>query len=433
MKKLFIWPFLFLFFIVAALFSCSSSEKVELSSATSADSLAGQSSKLFGYDLADYSVQYDTVESGWTWNDLFSAFSIDQNTINQTAVQAKDSLVGLDYIRSGQPFEIFTPKNGKNKRPTYLVYELSPLTYVTFDFSKGSVAISRKSKPVIYKERTISGVIAKNSSLYATLNDNVNSFNLTTELAQKIEGIYAWSVDFFHLQTNDKYVIVYEEESVDGEPYGISKIKYAWFEHAGKGLYAFEYQDTANNVSGYYDDEAKAMKRPFLKSPLKHFYITSHYSKSRFHPILKVRRAHLGTDFAAPSGTPIHSTADGVIERASYSGGNGNYVKIRHNAEYETQYLHMSKIASGIHHGVHVEQGEVIGYVGMTGLATGPHVCYRFWKNGRQVDPFKQEFPNSKPMVKSAIPAYLKYIQPLKEKLDKTIKKLTLEKSGEVS
>lgn len=414
------------YIVVVSLFlvsSCSSSEKVALGETSNVDSLA-TAETLFGFNLNEYSVEYDTVQSGWTWNNLLTKFALDQYTINQTAQRAKDSLIGLKYICAGQPIEIFTPKNSKKKHATHLVYELSPLTYLTFDFSSDSIQIKRIDKPVEHHQKTISGVIEKNSSLYETLNDKVNSYNLTTELSQKIEGIYAWSVDFFHLQVGDKFVIAYDVATVDGQPYSISKINYAWFEHAGHGNYAFYYKDTINNISGYYDDSAKAMKRRFLKSPLKHFYITSHYSKSRFHPILKVRRSHLGTDFAAPMGTPIHATADGVVERASYTGGNGNYVKIRHNAVYETQYLHMSKIAKDIHPGVHVEQDQVIGYVGMTGLATGPHVCYRFWKNGRQVDPFKQEFPNTEPMVKEAIPAYLKFIAPLKNKLEQHIQQL---------
>lgn len=423
MKKIFFYTLLLCMGLGSLFTACSSTEKVEVTSTIIKDTLE-EHPTLFGFDLTQYDVVYDTVQVGWTWNDLLATFPIDQYRINQTAKKASDSLIDLQYIKAGQPIAIFIPKNKEKKQSTQLVYELSPLTYITFNFSKDSVNIVRKDKPIEIKQRIISGEIVQNSSLYATLRNSMQSFAMTTALAQHIEGIYAWSVDFFHLQVGDKFVIVFDEQQVDGESYAIDKIKYAWFEHADEALYAFHYKDTVNNVSGFYDEKAKAMKRPFLKSPLKHFYITSHYSKARFHPILKRMRSHLGTDFAAPSGTPIHTTADGVVEIASYTGGNGNYVKIRHNSVYETQYLHMSRFAKGIHSGVHVEQGEVIGYVGMTGLATGPHVCYRFWKNGRQVDPFKQKFPESKPMVKEAIPGYMKFIAPLKNNLDNAIDQL---------
>lgn len=145
---------------------------------------------------------------------------------------------------------------------------------------------------------------------------------------------------------------------------------------------------------------------------------------NRFHPIYKTRKPHLGTDYAAPTGTPILATADGTVSRASRSRGNGIYVKLKHNKVYDTQYLHMSKIADGIRPGVRVKQGQVIGYVGSTGAATGPHVCYRFWKNGRQINHRSEKFPKSEPMKEEVLPEYMKYIEPLKKQLDDEIKTL---------
>jgi len=148
------------------------------------------------------------------------------------------------------------------------------------------------------------------------------------------------------------------------------------------------------------------MKKNFLKSPVKYSRISSGFNMNRFHPVLKRRKAHLGTDYAAPYGTPILAVANGVVTKASRTRGNGNYVKIKHDKTYQTQYLHMQKFAKGVDVGVHVKQGQVIGYVGSTGLATGPHVCFRFWKNGRQVNHLKEDLPPPDPMPEKDIPAF---------------------------
>ena len=160
------------------------------------------------------------------------------------------------------------------------------------------------------------------------------------------------------------------------------------------------------------------MKKEFLKAPVKFSRISSHYSLNRFHPVTKEWKAHLGTDYAAPFGTPIMATADGIVEDACFKQYNGNYVKIRHNGQYKTQYLHMSKIAKGMHPGARVKQGEIIGYVGATGLATGPHVCYRFWKDGQQVDPLHQKLTFADPMPVKYKGDFLAKIKPVKERMD---------------
>jgi len=160
------------------------------------------------------------------------------------------------------------------------------------------------------------------------------------------------------------------------------------------------------------------LRKTFLRAPLNFTRISSRYSGRRFHPVQKRWKAHLGTDYAAPTGTPIMTTADGVIIAATYTSANGNYVKVRHNSTYTTQYLHMSKIKPGIKDGVRVKQGDVIGYVGSTGLATGPHVCYRFWVNGKQVDPYQQKLPDAKPLEADRMDAYRAYMMDLKKKLD---------------
>ncbi|PWH85717.1 peptidoglycan DD-metalloendopeptidase family protein [Brumimicrobium oceani] len=422
-----LFPFLFVFIsLILAATSCSPSKKVEAENIPVTDTVVVEKDLLFGFDLSQYDIAFDTVEQGWTWNNLFKDFKIDQHTINTTAERLKDSLIGMKYILAGKPFMTFTEKKDTSNTPKYLVYEPDVFSFVTFDFSQDSVGIRKEVRPVEITERMVSGQIAKNSSLSVELGKSFDNYQMTAAISDAIEGVYAWSVDFFKLQVGDKFVVYYDEKSVDGVPYSVDKIKYVWFEHANKGLYAFNFTDSTGEVSGFYDELANEMKRPFLMSPVKFSRISSSFNMNRLHPIYKTRRPHLGTDYAAPTGTPILATADGTISRASRSRGNGIYVKIRHNKTYDTQYLHMSKIAKGIKSGVRVKQGDVIGYVGSTGAATGPHVCYRFWKNGKQINHRSEKFPKSEPMKEEVKPEYFEYIAPFKEKLDVEILKLSV-------
>jgi murein DD-endopeptidase MepM/ murein hydrolase activator NlpD len=216
-------------------------------------------------------------------------------------------------------------------------------------------------------------------------------------LAARLENIYAWTIDFFYLQKGDYFKVVYEEEFVEGESIGISRIKGATFSHGGKDFHALYFDQEGK--PDYFDEAGNSLRKAFLKAPLQYSRISSRFSNSRFHPVLKRYKAHLGVDYAAPHGTPIMAVGDGIVQEATRRGGNGNFVKIKHNSMFATQYLHMSGFAKGIRPGVAVRQGEVIGYVGSTGLATGPHVCFRFWKNGQQVNPLAIEMPPSEPIL----------------------------------
>ena len=422
MRRLYL--FIFILFSFITITSCSQSKKVETDSVALIDTVQVVKNLLFGFDLDEYEVYYDTVQKGWTWNDLFAAFEVNQYTINTTAERLRDSLIGLKYIIAGKPFMTFKAKSDTNRIPAYLVYEPDAFSYISFNFQNDSVGIRKEFRPIEIKERTISGVIEKNSNLSVEMGKNFDTYMMTASLSDAIEGVYAWSVDFFKLQVGDKFVVVYDEKSVDGRPYSVDKIKYVWFEHANQGLYAFNYSDSTGEVSGFYDHLGNEMKRPFLMSPLKFSRMSSAFNMNRLHPIYKTNRPHLGTDYAAPSGTPILATADGTISKASRTRGNGIYVKIRHNKTYETQYLHMSKVGEGIREGVRVKQGAVIGYVGQTGAATGPHVCYRFWKNGQQINHRAEKFPTSEPMKEEVKPIYLQHIAPLKENLEAVISNL---------
>lgn len=387
---------------------------------------------LFNIPKSDYTIIQDTVKKGWSWGDVFLPFGISQVTINKVAEIAKNEPIGLNYIVAGKPFNVFTSTKDTLNKTAYIVYEPDPYSFITFDFTSDSVKISKSNKPVKYIKKTVYGEIEPGSNLSLALNKKLNNYAVTAELAEAIEGVYAWSIDFFKLQVGDQFVVNYEEKQIDGQPFGIGKIDAIWFNHSKKGSYAFYYMtDSTEQQGGYYDETGLEKKRPFLMSPVKFARITSGYSKKRFHPVYKHNRPHLGTDYAAPTGTPILATADGTVTKATRGRANGIFVKLRHNSVYETQYLHMSKIAAGIKPGKRVQQGDVIGYVGSTGAATGPHVCYRFWKNGKQVNHRAESFPNSEPMDKALVPNYLAYIQPKKEQLDLIIQQAFHSKKNE--
>ena len=209
--------------------------------------------------------------------------------------------------------------------------------------------------------------------------------------------LYGWSVDFQSLQKGDKYKVQFEEKLIDGQVVGITDIKLAYFEHNGEPYHAIPFEQ--NGEVNFFDQDGNSLKKAFLRDPLKYTRISSRYNLRRFHPVQKRYKAHLGTDYAAPTGTEIRSVGDGTVIEARYTSANGNYVKIKHNGTYTTQYLHMSKIGKGIRAGARIKQGQVIGYVGSTGLATGPHLCFRFWKNGKQEDWLREKIPPSEPIL----------------------------------
>jgi murein DD-endopeptidase MepM/ murein hydrolase activator NlpD len=229
-------------------------------------------------------------------------------------------------------------------------------------------------------------------SLYHSILDAGGSPLLVNELAD----VYAWEIDFFGLQKGDAFKVIYEQFEVNGQEAGLGRIRGAWFRHMGHEFYAVQY-DQGEGLE-YFDEEGKSLRKTFLKAPLNFSRISSRFSYSRYHPILKIRRPHTGVDYAAPRGTPVVAVGDGVVTMARYKGGGGNSVKIRHNGNYTTGYLHLSGYAKGIKEGVFVKQGQVIGYVGSTGLSTGPHLDFRFWKNGQPVDPLKIDPPSANPI-----------------------------------
>lgn len=386
--------------------SCNNSDKKETKKETKKE----ESIKKFGFDFADYKVLQNKVKSGDTFGGLIeSYFWPDSLNVYQVTQKVKDSF-NLRNIKIGKEYYIFLNKENPKNIDAF-VYVNDKLSH-TIIHAKDSVYVENYKKPITIKRRVFSAKIK--GSVAATLQRE----GIGSSLAPKLAHIYQYSIDFFKIQKNDKLTaILYERFIDDTINIGIERIEASCIEHKGKKFYAFPYKiNESDNKADFYDETGKGLRAMFLKAPLDYFRISSRFTGKRFHPVQKRWKAHSGTDYAAPHGTPIKSTAAGVIIKTGYTSGNGNYVKVKHNGTYTTQYLHMSKIL--VKQGQRVAQGQTIGKVGSTGLATGPHVCYRFWKNGVQVDPYKQNLPNSDAMNKQQKNIYLQKIAPLLKELN---------------
>jgi len=400
---------LVIFFSIFLLISCGS-KKEEEKIAEIVEEVKPQIIEEFGYVLNDYKVVKDTIQRGESFGEILDRHHIDYPTIYKIAEAAKDTF-DIRRLRAGKPYTILATQDSLEKAQVF-IYQPNKVEYLIVDF-RDSIQTKFGRKEVRVVEKTASGVIE------SSLSEAIEGQNLNYILAHEMSDIYAWTIDFFHLQKGDSFKLIYEEKFInDTIPVGIGNIKAAYFVHKDKPMYAFNYvTDSTKNLNDYYDENAKTLRRQFLKAPLKFSRISSRYNLRRRIKLYGNRvRAHKGTDFAASVGTPIMSTANGTVIESRYRGGNGNYVKIRHNSVYTTQYLHMKKRA--VKKGDYVKQGDVIGYVGMTGNTSGPHVCYRFWKNGKQVDPFRQKLPEADPIREDLKSDYFLHIASIKEQLD---------------
>ncbi len=391
------------------LISCSSKEGNQKGEQQSAKEIKKVSEKLFGYNLDEFKVINTKIKKGETFGIILDKHHVQTPKIYEIANNIKS---GFDVrkLRTGKEYTVLTAKDSTEKAQIF-IYQHDLVNYSIIDF-RDSIFLKSVKKKVTIKLKKAAGIIT--SSLSKSLDDK----HVSPVVANDLSDIYAWTIDFFRLQKNDRFKVIYEQKYInDTVPVGVGKIKAAYFEHVGKPFYAFNYIPNPNTrVQEYFDDNATNLRRAFLKAPLKFSRISSKYNLKRRIAFYGRVKPHLGTDFAAPVGSPIMSTANGKVIESRYKGGNGNYVKIRHNATYSTQYLHMKKRKVKV--GDFVKQGDVIGWVGMTGNTSGPHVCYRFWKHGRQVDPLKEKLPAAKPMNKEIQKKYLTYIVPIKKELD---------------
>lgn len=356
--------------------------------------------ELYGIPLTGYQTQEQVIKRNEFFANILRDQGVDPAAIHEIVKKSKP-VFDVRNMKVGNAYTLFKPRQDSGKLD-YLVYEKSPVAYIVYDL-RDSVRIYEGQRAVETRVEHIADTI--DGSLYRVLQKN----GVDPDLAVHLAEVFGSVVDFYAIKKGDWFKVAYEQEYVGETPLSAGKVLSAVFHHGGKTHRAFYYKADSLSRGDYYDENGKSLRRMFLKAPLKFSRISSRYSKRRLHPVQKVYKAHLGTDYAAPRGTPIVSTANGVVIDSRYSRYNGHYVKIKHNQTYTTQYLHMSRRA--VRKGQRVNQGQVIGYVGSTGLATGPHVCYRFWKNGRQVDALKQNFKSSEPLQAHHMRAFKRQVE----------------------
>tara|TARA_Y100000385_G_C13078166_1_gene632496 strand:- start:1105 stop:2340 length:1236 start_codon:yes stop_codon:yes gene_type:complete len=363
----------------------------------------------FGLIWETFEVDSGVVASGQSLSHILSPAGMSAGEITLLA-QATQSDYDVRNMRSGKSWWIAYDRDS-SASAAHFIYQRNAREYARFSLQE-PYGVALESLPADTLIQRTKGTIE--NSLYVDL----NRLGAPTTLALAMANVYAWTVDFSRLQKGDEFDVMYERTYVNGEPMGMPRVIACHFQHRGRALPAFRYDQ--GDGFDYFDEAGQSLRKAFLKAPVEFSRISSRYNLKRFHPILQKTKAHYGTDYAAPKGTPIISVGDGVVSKSSYTKGNGKYVKIRHNNTYETQYLHMSRRA--VSAGEHVKQGQVIGYVGSTGLATGPHVCFRFWKNGKQVDHLREEFPPSTPIMANQMDAF----QATVEKLSTAISELNI-------
>lgn len=366
----------------------------------------------FGYNIDNFKVIQDTIKSGESFGTILDRHHVFYPKINEIASSVKE-IFDVRRVRAGKPYTILASKDSLETAQVF-IYKHDKINATILDFKDSIIQAKKFKKPIKVVEKSVKGKI------YSSFSQTMDSLGINPNLTYTVADIYAWTLDFYRLQKGDSFKIMYQEKFIDDTIFaGYGKVKSAVFNHKGKDLYAFRFvADSTLNIPEYFDENGKMLRSFFLKAPIKFQYrISSRYNlRRRIAYYGNKIRPHRGTDFAARVGTPIIATASGTVIESTRRGGNGKFVKIKHNNTYSTQYLHMK--SQKVRRGDYVKQGDVIGYVGMTGNTSGPHVCYRFWKNGREVDPFKQDLPAAKPMDKSVKPKYLEYINPLKYELD---------------
>ncbi len=355
--------------------------------------------KRYGIPVHDKVIHAGKVHRNQNLAELLLPYGLSLQQIHKISL-LPDSVLDERKIRQGQPYTVFMEEDSlRGNRVTHFVYEKDPLRYAVVRITSDSVWAENGSKPVSDRLQVAEGVIE--TSLWESMQD----IKVNPMLAVELSEIFAWSIDFFGLQQGDRYKVIYQESFVDSASVGIGRILGAWFYHNGTEFWGIPFHQ--DGVRSFFDENGNSLRKAFLKAPLRYSRISSGFSHSRFHPVLKIRRPHHGVDYVAPRGTPVQAVGDGVVTHVSYQrNGGGNYVKIKHNSVYSTTYMHLSGFGKGIRKGVYVLQGDVIGYVGSTGLSTGPHLDFRFYKNGSAINPLKVEAPPVEPVEEDLMAAY---------------------------
>lgn len=358
------------------------------------ESIKGTSLK-FGFPLDSVYFQENIIKKNEVFSNVLSANGLSSNLILLIENKAKD-IFKFRNIKAGSKYHIIK-SNECDEIPIAFIYEPDKYSYFICDL-RNDIKVNLVEREVELCEESAFGSIE--SSLWQSL----SKAGVDNSIIDKMEEALSTSVDFYHTQKGDEFKLIFEKKYIDGEYIGLGKLKAASYTTGNNTSYSMLY--TSKDYEGYLDFDGRPARKTFLKAPVKFSRISSNFNLRRFHPIKNVTIPHLGTDYAAPYGTEIRAVSDGVVTAAAYGSGNGNFVKIRHDKVYETQYLHMSRFAKGVRSGTRVRQGQTIGYVGATGLATGPHVCFRFWKNGKQINHLKEKMPAPEPLPASQLKSY---------------------------
>ncbi len=353
---------------------------------------------LYGIIADNYHTESNSIAQGETLGKILARYGVSATMVDRLDKAAKE-VFPLNKIQAGRPYTTFIAQDTTgSSHLDYFVYEKDVVEYVVFGFKDDSITVQKGEKDVTIRRQRRSSVIE--SSLWGAIMRD----SLPYALAAELEDIYQWTVDFFGIQKGDHFTVIYDEKLIDTTHVGIGRVWGAKFNHAGKEIYAIPFKQ--GDKVQYWEYDGASLRKQLLKAPLKFSRISSRFSRSRLHPVHRVYRPHLGVDYAAPKGTHVHAVADGVVTFKGWGGGGGNTLKIKHAGNLVTGYLHLSGFAKGIKQGSRVTQGQLIGYVGSTGTSTGPHLDYRIWKNGVNIDPLKVPQEPAEPIAKQNMEAF---------------------------
>lgn len=389
-------------------------EAVDSTEVDSLEEMPPEPNTEYGLVTDSFDVVKGTVRPNQFLTDILTEHGVPYSRVHQL-VEKADTIFDVRRIRSGKDYTVYCEKDSSGKARCF-VYQPDPRNYVVFDL-RDSIDIRRGEKEMNTKERKVSGVIEH--SLFKALKKKEISPMVALELSE----IYAWTIDFYRIDPGDRFRLIFEEHFVEGRSIGIGDVKAAEFMHRDSSYYAFRFEQ--DSAAQYFDEDGNSLRKAFLKAPLRFSRISSGFSTRRYHPVLGKYRAHYGVDYAAPRGTPVRAVGDGHVVESGYTSGNGNYVKIRHNSVYTSMYLHFSSRA--VRAGQRVSQGDLIGKVGSTGLATGPHTCYRVYKNGSPINPRKMDIPPGEPVDEEHMDRFMENKQALMEAL----RSIPFEKDGD--
>jgi murein DD-endopeptidase MepM/ murein hydrolase activator NlpD len=373
------------------------------------DIILAEPKLLYGLPVDSFHVEENSLKMNESLSDILTDRGVSSQVIDRIA-HLPASVFDLRKMKVGNNYALFY-SNDSLRKPLYFAYSENPVNYYLYNLTFDSCKVVAGKNEVKTERKTATGII--NSSLWNAMKEN----NLDPMMAIQLSELFAWTIDFFAIQKGDYFTVIYDQDFVKGEKIGIGNIHAAIFNSSGQDFYAihFEQEDGQN----YFDEQGRSLRKEFLKAPLKFSRISSRFSSARMHPVLRIVRPHYGVDYAAATGTPVYTIGDGVVQSKGYQpAGGGNFIKIRHNSVYSTTYMHLSRFEKGIQAGTRVRQGQVIGYVGATGLASGPHLDFRVFMNGFPVDPLKVKSPPANPVTQKNMANF----QSLRDTLIKELK-----------